>query len=203
MNDEFNKDPSAMWKTLKDLKTMGEVDTNKKFAINPMKWINHLENLIGTETKVFDERKDIINEEIKKIHTDCYTPCLDDPITEKELKQECKMLKNKKSSGKDKITNEIIKASLDHMTRILVNLLNIILTSGNYPKEWKSGISVPLHKKGDPMNQSNYRGITLSSNLGKLFCKIINTRINNFLEEKNILIKEQAGFRKGYRTIIE
>ena len=59
----------------------------------------------------------------------------------------------------------------------------------------------PIYKnKGDPLNPENYRPITLLSCLGKLFTSIINERLNLFLNENNILLENQAGFRKHYST---
>lgn len=200
LNNDFNNDPNELWKTLKELRSMGDGNNNTTYTVNPMKWMNHLEKLISMETKVTEERKKTIAEELSKMENNDNIPMLDDPITEKEIRQECKLLKPKKSPGKDKITNEIIKASLNHTIKILKDIFNMILKTGNYPKEWKTGISVAIYKKGDPIDPGNYRGITLSSNLSKLFCKIINSRMAQYLEKNNILIKEQAGFRKGYRT---
>lgn len=200
LNDEFNKDPSTMWKTLKELKSMGEPIKSNNHNINPLKWINHLEKLIGMETKVTEERKQIISNEKQQIQKSEYNSYLDRPITKKEIMKECRSLKNKKSPGNDNITNEIIKASIGSTIEIITTLFNLILDTGHYPVEWKNGLSIAIYKNGDPLNPGNYRGITLTSNLGKLFCKIINSRITNYLEDNELLIKEQAGFRKGLRT---
>ena len=55
-------------------------------------------------------------------------------------------------------------------------------------------------KKGDCRTPENYRPITILSCLGKLFTSILNTRINSFLEDFELLNENQAGFRKGYST---
>lgn len=201
LNDQFNNDPNKLWKTLKDLKSMGDNDrNNNKCNINPTKWLNHLANLIGTKPDISEQRSKEVSEELKQSTHQYNIPTLDNPITGKEIKIESKSLKNKKAPGPDKLSNEIIKASLDRTVHILTKLFNLILITGHYPKNWKSSISIPIYKKGDPLNPSNYRGITLSSNLSKLFCKVMNSRISKFLEDDNIIRKEQAGFRKGYRT---
>ena len=49
---------------------------------------------------------------------------------------------------------------------------------GYFPEAWSEGFIVPLHKKGDLDDPNNYRGITLLSTIGKLFSKIINSRLN-------------------------
>ena len=73
---------------------------------------------------------------------------------------------------------------------------NIILNSGVFPKSWKDGIIIPVHKQGNKLDVNNYRGITISNCLGKLFCHIINDRISKELESKSSIKPEQAGFRK-------
>ena len=77
---------------------------------------------------------------------------------------------------------------------------NVILDSGKFPSKWKEGIVIPIHKNGSQVDPNNYRGITLSSCLGKLFCHVLNNRINSELESKSFLKLEQAGFRKNHRT---
>ena len=59
---------------------------------------------------------------------------------------------------------------------------------------------IPVHKEGNKLDVNNYRGITISSCLGKLFCHIINDRISKELESKGFIKPEQAGFRKNHRT---
>ena len=77
---------------------------------------------------------------------------------------------------------------------------NAIIQSGQYPQLWKEGIAIPIFKNGDPNNPGNYRGITVTNTLSKLFCHVINNRITHYLEENNLIIKEQAGFRQKTRT---
>lgn len=62
------------------------------------------------------------------------------------------------------------------------------------------GIIVPIFKSGEKCNPSNYRGITIGSCIGKLFLKIINNRLDNFLTMHNIICPEQICFSKGSRT---
>ena len=50
-------------------------------------------------------------------------------------------------------------------------------------------------KKGDREDPGNYRGITLLSVVGKVFCKILNNRLVQCLGKEGVLHEEQAGFR--------
>ena len=79
-------------------------------------------------------------------------------------------------------------------------LFNAILSSGHYPNSWGNGYIVPIYKKGDSSDPKNYRGITISSCLGKVFSVILNNRIIEYLNENDLLCQEQIGFRKNYCT---
>ena len=59
---------------------------------------------------------------------------------------------------------------------------------------------VPIYKKGNICDPSNYRGISISICLGKLFTLLLNKRLQIFLEEHKIISKCQSGFRKNKRT---
>ena len=125
---------------------------------------------------------------------------LDRPITSAEVAQACRTLKNRKAPGKDGITNEIIRASLPDMCNVLNKLFNVILSTGLNSDSRKTGVNVPIHKSGDPTNPSNYRGITINISLGKLLYQILKNRVVEYLEDNDLLSKEQADFRKGFRT---
>ena len=57
-----------------------------------------------------------------------------------------------------------------------------------------------IHKNGSLYDCNNYRGISISSCLGRLFTKILQTRISKYLEDHDKIENNQAGFRHNYRT---
>ena len=117
------------------------------------------------------------------------------PITENEINEAAKSLKNNKSPGIDEILNEHIKTSVPHLLPTYHKLFNIIFDKGIIPDSWLIGNILPIYKnKGDIHNPENYRPITLLSCLG-------NKRLNKFAEENNILTDYQTGFRKGFSTV--
>merc|ERR1711923_350051 len=68
-----------------------------------------------------------------------------------------------------------------------------------YP--WRTAIITPILKKGkDPSSPKSYRPISLTSCLGKLAEKMVNTRLYYWLEKNKVLDNNQAGFRRGCRT---
>ena len=62
------------------------------------------------------------------------------------------------------------------------------------PRQWREGFVVNLIKKGDREDFGNYRGITLLSVVGKVFCKILN-RLIKCLNKEGVLHEGQTGFR--------
>ena len=65
---------------------------------------------------------------------------------------------------------------------------------------WKRGYITPIYKADDSFDPSNYRGITVTSNVGKLFTLVINVRLVQFLDENKVIALNQIGFQRGYRT---
>ena len=129
-----------------------------------------------------------------------YENPLDSPITLNELQDKIQTLQPKKACGVDGILNEMIKYT-DHKFQLaILKLFNIILSSGIFPNIWNQGLITPIHKSGDKFDPNNYRGICVNSNLGKILCIIINSRLVNFLSENNVLSKCQIGFLPNYCT---
>ena len=127
---------------------------------------------------------------------------LNAPITEEEICTHIRNLKNAKSpSPSDLIINEYIKSTETLFLPIYRHLFNSVLNTGHLPESWLEGYIIPIYKnKGGRDQPDNYRPITILSCLGKLFTSILNSRINNFLEEFDLLNENQAGFRAGYST---
>ena len=93
---------------------------------------------------------------------------LDTIIKEKEIKTCISKLKNNKASGLDSIRNEILKAGATILLPCMNKLFNLIFSSGIYPFSWGKGYITPLFKTRDNAKPENYRGITITSNIGTL-----------------------------------
>lgn len=84
----------------------------------------------------------------------------------------------------------------------LVEFYRTVWLEETVPQTWKEGLIFTLYKgKGSRKELSNYRGITLLNVLGKIYTGILSERLKEWIEEKDILVPEQAGFRKGYGTV--
>ncbi|MBN3309410.1 RTJK polymerase, partial [Amia calva] len=106
---------------------------------------------------------------------------LDSTITEQELQEKLRALLPRKACGPDGISNEMLKHSSPELQQALLRLFNLVLSVGHFPDSWHKGLITAIHKSGDKLDPNNYRGICVSSNQGKVFCRIINARILAFL----------------------
>ena len=122
------------------------------------------------------------------------------PSTREEVVKTTKGLRNGKTLGPDGILGDFLKTAADTVTD-LVMLFTKLFDRGIYRNNWTNSVIQPLHKKGDPNNPNNYRGISLSDISGKLYSTVINRRLQLWIEMKDSVGEHQAGFRKDYSTI--
>ena len=94
----------------------------------------------------------------------------------------------------------MIKASVDTLMPVYEKLFNSTLNQGTMPQTWCGGLITPIYKSGGRSDPANYRGICVSSCLGKLFCSILNQRLLEYIVSLNILHKSQIGFLPNNRT---
>lgn len=78
----------------------------------------------------------------------------------------------------------------------LNKLYNSVLSSGIHPESWLNSIIIPNFKHGDNNDPGNYREITVSGCIGKLFNSILNKRLGELLKVNNLLADEELGFKK-------
>ncbi len=191
---------NAFWKTLNKLKELSSPKQNTDETITSEEWLRHFKDLgkRGTDFQLSGTDQIELTSREKE---------LSDPqgwtnraITISEVKSAVKLLKNNKSHSDDLILNEMLKSSSDILAPGITKLFNHVFSTGIYPEEWNIGYQVPIHKKEDTGDCNNYRGITITSCLGKLFNSTLNARLTKHLEETGKLSDNQAAYRKGYST---
>ena len=126
-------------------------------------------------------------------------PELNIPITNEEVSAAFKRLKRHKASGMDGIKAEYLIDAEDILLEPLTVTFNQMLIYG-VPQSWCSGVIHPIFKSGDANDPSNYRGITVTSVLAKLFAMVLEARMSIWAECHDLRAEGQAGFRKDYRT---
>lgn len=112
-----------------------------------------------------------------------------------------KQLKNAKAPRLDGIQNTLIKQLPNSAIEALAKIFNACLKVCYFPKEFKKAKVIPIPKPGKDHSQpGNYRPISLLSSIGKIFERIIHTRISCFFEENNTIPAQQFGFRAQHST---
>ena len=84
-------------------------------------------------------------------------------VFREEVVRAVNKLQNGKAAGGDKVVAELMKKGGETMINWLLELIQEVWRTGRVPQEWKDSTLVPLHKKKDRKECTNYRGISLLS----------------------------------------
>lgn len=123
------------------------------------------------------------------------------PTNCNEIRDLIRKIPIRKAPGRDEISNRALKALPVSYLPVLVNIINAILLLGKFPESWKQAVILPIFKPGGVRsNPGDYRPISLLSSLSKLAEHIITDRLATFVDENNIIIPEQFGFRHKHST---
>ena len=117
------------------------------------------------------------------------------PTDEFEVSKILKNMKNKKSTGEDGISDEMLKCCSPIIEPHIATMFNNCIENRTFPHCFKTAKVIPLYKKGDHKDPGNYRPITLLSSLSKIFEKMLDKRMMKFCESNNLLHGAQFGFR--------
>ena len=117
--------------------------------------------------------------------------------TNDEIIEIIKEFHNDKSSV---IPIVVVRHIAEIIAPMLCKMYNVCIREGTFPQILKHGKIAPIYKKGPRDSIENYRPISTLPIFGKIFEKILYTRIYNYITSKNILPDTQFGFRKDHST---
>ena len=103
-----------------------------------------------------------------------------------------------KASGGDGIPVELFKILNDDAVQVLYSICQQIWETQQWPEDWKRSVFIPIPKEGNAKECSNYCTIALLSHASKVMLKILQARLQQYLNHE--LLYVQAGFRKGRGT---
>ena len=89
----------------------------------------------------------------------------------------------------------------DNAVKVLHSICQQIWTTQQWPQDWKRSVFIPIQKKGNVKKCSNYHKIALISHASKVILKIIQARLQQYVNHE--LPDVQAGFRKGRGTRVQ
>ena len=121
-----------------------------------------------------------------------------DPVTPAQVETEINLIPNNKASGLYSFPLRIMKCAKSIISGPLAKLMNWSIETGIYPSKLKYAKIIPVYKSGEEDNPTNYRPISLLSNINRIFEKLMYNRLKTFIDKHNILIPSQYGFREKH-----
>ena len=109
------------------------------------------------------------------------------PTDEFEVSKIPKNEKNKKNTGEDGMSNEMLKCCSPNIAPHIATLFNNCIKERIFPDCFKSANVIAFYKMGDHKDPEKYRPISLSKSLGETFEKVLHKRMMKFCESNNLL----------------
>ena len=103
-----------------------------------------------------------------------------------------------KASGGDGIPVELFQILKDDAVKVLHSICQQTWKTQQWPQDWKMSVFIPIPKKGNAKECSNYCRIALISHASRVMLKILQARLQQYVNHE--LPDVQAGFRKGRGT---
>jgi hypothetical protein len=124
---------------------------------------------------------------------------LSEAVNSKAVKSAIGKVERNKAPGVDGVLDWMVVLGKGSSALIdsLTVLFKAMWDTSIIPREWKCGVIVPIHKRDDPADPSNYRPIALCCCVAKLFSRVVADILYDRLEEEMKLPDEQGGFRRG------
>ena len=119
-------------------------------------------------------------------------------ILECEVKWALGSITMNKASGGDGIPVELSQILKDDAVKVLHSICQHMWKTQQWPQNWKRSVFIPISKKGNAKECSNFCTIALISHTSKVMLKILQARLQQYVNHE--LPDVQAGFRKGRET---
>ena len=215
-------------KHIRQQKRQKEMDIAKNIKTNPKTFYQYITSkstkkdkipdLIkpdGTKTKNDTEKSSLLNDFFCSVFTNenCSSMpqmsskvtsenCIDSTsVSVEEMSTILRNLKPNKSPGTDEIHPHLLKECASSLAKPLKLLFDMSMKLNQIPQEWKKAEIRPIYKKkGSKTDPSNYRPISLTSVVCKVFEKIVKNQLCNHLINNQLLSPHQFGFIPGRNT---
>ena len=163
-------------------------ESNEKITTDKTQIANTLNNYFAS---VFcNEEKD----DLPICDESCDVKCVDPLFDKSIIKLKLIQLNTNKAIGEDKIHPKVLKECAESLSKPLSIIFNSSYSTGSLPKNWLCANVTPLFKKGDKLNPSNYRPVSITSIVCKVMESIIRDTMMNHLLVNRIITRDQHGF---------
>ena len=180
---------------------------NTKLTIRPE--ITAMKNKQGVLVEEDKEMTNIIGDYFKEVFTEvptgempemnrqCEKEIEEIQISRVTLQKILEKLNVNKSCGPDNLHPHLLQKTARTISVPLKIIFEKSLREGKCPDDWRAANVTPIHKKGDRTDPSNYRPVSLTSQVCKVLEKIVRDKIVNHMKENKLFSNSQHGFREG------
>ena len=177
--------------------------------------VANLEKPDGNLTETDSEKAEVLNNfftSVFTIETDTNIPTFSNnkdvsidsvSVSTEQFKKALLSLNISKSPGPDEIHPRVLRELANELCYPLKYLFDKTIVAGKIPKEWKIAEVRPIFKKGDKNTPGNYRPVSLTPIICKLFEGFIRDKLSDHLLSNDLLYKDQYGFTKGRSTVTQ
>jgi hypothetical protein len=131
---------------------------------------------------------------VEDLNEECATKCPHPSFNKSIILKHLNNLNTQKSVGPDKVHPKVLKECAKSLSFPLSLIFEKSFVTGSIPKLWSCANVVPLFKKGNKLDPTNYRPVSLTSIVCKIRERIIRDQMMVYLVENNLISKEQHGF---------
>ena len=119
---------------------------------------------------------------------------LEPDILDCKVKWALESITTNKASGGDGIPVELFQILKDDAVKLLNSICQQIWKTQQWPQDWKRSVFIPIPKKGNAKECSNYHTVALISHASKIRLNILQMRLQQYINRE--LLDVQAGFRR-------
>ena len=139
-----------------------------------------------------------------------YVPDISDPHTDEQLSfthkdiiEAIDEITSNAAPGPDGIPPIVLKNCKEYLAEPIYIIWSHSFSSGIVPTYYKMSYIAPLYKKGSHALPANYRPVSLTSHIIKIFERVIRKQLVHYLEFNNLLCSKQHGFRSGHSCLTQ
>ena len=122
-------------------------------------------------------------------------------IEEEFVQKQLSTLCINKATGLDGLSSRLLREGAAHIAKPLTHIMNLTISTGIIPTEWKQAIVTPIFKDGLKTECGNYRPISVLPVVSKILERAIHKQVYNHLLSKGLLSNMQSGFRPQHSTL--
>ena len=189
---ENQNSPGKLWKVMKQMMgTSKSCNTSIKGLASGDKFVSNTKEMVNIFNTFFTNVGKNLAVKFKSVCTS-QTPDRNDvqnslnfnSVTPHSVCKQIQSLCSAKATGSDQISARLLKTAAPQISDSLCYVINMSMTSGTVPKEWKHARVIPLYKDGKCDEASNYRPISVLPIISKIMERIVHDQLYKFIEEK-------------------